>query len=447
MSVTAKLAEEILNTSFDGVPPGAMLRLRRLFADHVGIAYMGYRETGRELCRYAEEIGGPQEAVLLGTDLRVNCEMAAAVNSQMTRNTDFEDTGPGLHPGPVIVHTALAVAQRSGGSGRELLTAMAIGHELNCRVFLASVAGPDVRHANMVAAAIAGRLLGLEQAAMRAALSLAWEFPIKSINYTRPKVARRITAVGMGNIFSARAGVQSALMSLHGFESVPDEIDQLDDLYDLGALSDRANAFYHTEHSLFLKPWPTSHGCHMVLQLIEELVERNDLQPQDIVEIRAGLPDVYLMAHQDNAEPERYWEAIYSTAWAIAMVVHRVPPGPDWFTPQRIADPASRATAARIEIVEHGPGTAAFQKLDLPAVEGWAEIRTRDQTLKGARSMSDTYGSPTTAMPERIFDGKFERVVEPSLGNQQTGALLDALKSIEELGDVRELQPLLMAGQ
>ena len=443
-SVTEQLATEVCNTEFADVPEGAVERLTRLFVDHVGIAYMGYRETGSALVAYAADIGGTEEAVLLGTEKKVPCELAAALNAQIARNTDFEDTGPGLHPGPVLVHTALAVGQRVGASGQQAIAAMALGHEFNCRFYFNSRLGPDIRHANMVAAAVSARLLNMDVEGVRRALSLAWEFPIKTINYTRPKVPKRITALGMGNIFSVRAGVQAALMAMHGFESVEDEIDQLSDEYNLEGIVDSSNRFHHAEHNIFLKPWPTSHGCHMVVHLIEELVEQHGLAPNDIRSVEAGLPDVYLMPHQNNAAPERYWEAIYSTAWSMAMVIHRVPPGPQWFTPERIADPQCRATAAKIEIVEHPPGTQAFKKLDLPSCEGWVRIDIGDRILEGKRTMAETYGSPTRPMPKERFEEKFMGVVAPSLGEPASKALFNQLSALTHVPDLNTLQPYLI---
>ncbi len=394
MSVTQSIANEIVSTAFEDVPRPAIDRLVRLFVDHVGITYMDHRITGQELTPYAKEVSGPPDALIIGTKDRVSCEMAAAVNAQVCRNTDFEDSGPGLHPGPLVAHTAHAVAQRVNCSGQDLLAAMAIGHDLNCRFFHASKVGPDIRHNNTVAAAITARLLGFDQEHTARALSLAWEFPIKSINYTQPKIDRRITAVGMGNIFAARAGVQAALMTAHGFTSVADEIDQMVDQYDLDALETPQDRFHHTATNLFLKPWPTSHGCHMVVQSIQELVEENDLMPEEIVSIKTGLPDVYLMPHQNNPHPTRYWEAIYSTAWCFAMVIYRFPPGPDWFTNERIASEQYHALTDKIEIVKHPPATKAFQALDLPAVEGWVEIKITRGDFSRTKTMNDTWGSP-----------------------------------------------------
>lgn len=155
-----------------------------------------------------------------------------------------------------------------------------------------------------------------------------------------------------------------------------------------------------------------------------------------------GLPDVYLMPHQNDPAPTRYWEAIYSAAWAAAMVVHRVPPGPAWFTEERINDPDCRATAAKVHISEHAPATAAFQTLDMN-MEGWVEIDTGTTTLKGKKSMLETYGGSANPMPVAMFNDKFRNVVAPSLGETAATELRLALESIASLDDVRQLQPLL----
>lgn len=403
---------------------------------------MGYEFTGQELAAFASDYGGNTEALLIGTNQKASYDLAAGINAQIGRNTDFEDTGPGLHPGPLIVHTALAMAQCCGSSGREMLTAMAIGYDLNARFFKASIVGPDVRHNTMVAAVIAAKLMGFDDAQIAQALSLSWEFPIKAINFTRPKIDKRISALGMGHFFSARDGVQAALMTAHGFESVPDEIDQLNDLYDLSKLAATSQRFHDIEHAIFLKPWPTSHACHMVVQGLEELVLSHDLSPDNITAVRAGLPDIYLMPHQNNAHPTRYWEAVYSVAWCMAMVIHRIPSGPEWFTETRIADQAYHALTDRITCVEHAPATAAMQTLDLSAVDGWIELDTPHGTLRAERRMQDTYGSPTTPMPEEMFKGKFIRASEQSLGANKAEALYNALWDVAEAKDVNKLVEL-----
>ena len=162
-SVTTKLAAEVAETPFDAIPGSALEAIKRLVIDHVGITYMGAVFTGEALIAYAQELGGRPESVLIGAGIKVPAELAAGINAQLCRNTDFEETGPGTHVGPLIAHTALAVGQRVGASGRDVLAAAALGYALCARFhFARSEDWPrtSVVHHRTAAAAIASRLLG-----------------------------------------------------------------------------------------------------------------------------------------------------------------------------------------------------------------------------------------------------------------------------------------------
>ena len=106
MGVTRTLAKEIASARYCGVPAAAMVRIERLLIDHIGVAVMGQCLTGSVMAAAAKAAGEAPDAVILGDGARVSAESAAAINAQVCRNTDFEETGPGLHAGPVI---ALAV--------------------------------------------------------------------------------------------------------------------------------------------------------------------------------------------------------------------------------------------------------------------------------------------------------------------------------------------------
>ena len=108
-----------------------------------------------------------------------------------------------------------------------MLTAIALGYDLNARFHLARTADEDLRHLNMVGAAVAAKLLGLDIGTTADALSMAWEFPMRRRLYLKPKVPKRVSAFPMGHLFTARVGVQAALMARHGYPNLVDEIDQL----------------------------------------------------------------------------------------------------------------------------------------------------------------------------------------------------------------------------
>ena len=289
------------------------------------------------------------------------------------------------------------------------------------------------------------RLLECDEEITAQAVSLAWEIPMRTLQYMKPKVRKRISPFPMGHLFAAQAGFQAAVLAQIGLDTLPDEIDYLGDEYDLGRLADTSNRFHFVEDGLFLKKWPSSNLCHMVLHLVTEIVRREHLSPDDIQSIRVGLPDLYTIPHQDDPAPDTYWQGIYSAPWAISMCVHGIAPGPDWLTIERLADPSCRNIAAKVEIVEHPPASKAVAAKDFLAVEGWVELTTGKGIYKESKTMANTAGSPTTPLTREQLTNKFKQLVEPDLGLDGTGHLLDALNELDSCDNINTITATLLS--
>lgn len=438
MSVTRALAEEIAATRWDDVPAAAQVRIERLAIDHVGVAVMGNRLTGAAMVAHAKAENGSADAVLFGDGARVSAEAAAAVNAQACRNTDFEETGPGLHAGPVVAHTALAVGQRVGASGAAVLAAMAIGYEINARFFYARRDG-DIRHFNVCAAAIAAKLLGQDAAAIERSLGLAWEFPSNTL-FVAAKTPKRVSRMGLGNYWSCRNGIQAALLVSHGFDQLPGELDQLGALYDLDRLTKSRAPFAHTADELMLKPWPASRLCHGAIQLVRNLMARERLEPDDIAGVACGLADIYLVPHQTDPAPDDHWQAIFSVEWSLAMAILDLPPGPAWSAPETLADPRARALARRITAHELPEASAAFRSRDWRDLPNTVRLTTTDgRTFEDRIVYRDVLGSPGNPMPQAMFDAKFLRLAGMALDRDAARAALAALKGIATCPDINDL--------
>ncbi len=443
MSITQTLAEEVVATAYDGVPEAARLQVRRLIADQVGVAFLGARLTGAAYEGYARALGGTPNAVLMGSGVRVPAELAAGINAQVCRNTDYEETGPGLHAGPVVAMTALAVGERVGASGRDIVAAAALGYELNARFFFARRDG-DIRHLGVTAAAISARLLGLDASATNRVLGLAWELPSKSVVYQVPKTPKRVSRLGMANVVSARQGVQAAMLVQQGFDALPDELDTLADQYDLAALTHSPAPYQHTATQLMLKPWPASRLCHGAIQLGQRMMAEHALKPEQIERVVLGLADIYLMPHQNDPAPEDYWQAIYSVQWNLAMALLGVPPGPAWSDATRLRDPAARALAARVELMEDPEATRVMRTLRWLDLPNSIELHAAGRVFRDRILFHDVLGSPDTPMPPAMFDGKFLGLVTPALGAGRAAQLLAALHAIEEVEDIRTITQLMV---
>ena len=448
--VTRTLAVEIATTAFDAIPASAIAAAKRLLIDHIGITYMGAAFTGAALHAYAREIGGRPEAVVIGAGLRVPAELAAGINAQLCRNTDFEETGPGTHVGPLCVHTALAVGQRMGASGRAVLGALALGYALCARFHFAR--GSDwprtsIVHHRTVAAAIAARLMGQDAETTARSLSLSWEIPPRThqaggVEFLFKRISPLALSSGVGApLFGARNGVQAAAMAGLGFESVPAEIDHHLKGYDLEILVGGAPPFHHVDGQMELKPWVCSRHCQCGIQALANLVRDHAIDARKVTGLRLRLSNMYQRTWLNEPAPQSYWEAIYSTQWAAAMVLQGIPAGPQWVTAERLADPLSRRLAAMIEITEDPIASQAYWNLDWLAIRGTAEVDVAGTTCQAMCTMRETWGSPGMDMPDAMVEEKFMECVSAS-PPASPHRLFQTLRRVEEIENINEVAAL-----
>src|SRR5262245_61850414 len=136
MTVSAELAREVAETTLADIPERAIQRIRDGILDTVGVAFFDYLLDPRApgLVEYCKELGGgTRESTIIGDGTKVSCAYAAGANAQLSSSTDFDETGPGVHALSNLVQTGIAVAERVGAGGPDLITAVALAYEINCR--------------------------------------------------------------------------------------------------------------------------------------------------------------------------------------------------------------------------------------------------------------------------------------------------------------------------
>ena len=109
---------------------------------------------------------------------------AAFANSKLMHATNQADSYRMLtHPGPCVIPAALASAELSGSTGADLITAMAAGYEVECRIagdFIASTQARGFRsspiYGTLGASVATGKLLRLDEDQMVTAIALACTF-------------------------------------------------------------------------------------------------------------------------------------------------------------------------------------------------------------------------------------------------------------------------------
>ena len=225
VDVVSHLAHHAAGTSYDALPPPAVEAAKKSILDTLGVilAASGTEPAVRGVIDLVRETGGTPESTVLAFGDRVPALMAAFANGAMAHCLDFDDQTPwGQHSASSIVPAAFAVAERLGGvSGREMITAVAVGQDIFARLRrnvgwrkdwnLSTVLGV------FAGAAATARLLGLTPQATAHALGVA-SMQSSGVMEVVAGTGSNLRALYAG--FSAKGAVLAALLADKGVTGV-----------------------------------------------------------------------------------------------------------------------------------------------------------------------------------------------------------------------------------
>jgi 2-methylcitrate dehydratase PrpD len=212
------------------IPPASALAVLKLsLLDWCAVSLAGKDEPVSSIVgAMVQDEAGRGEASVIGLAGLYPARAAALANGTISHALDYDDTHFSYvgHPSVVIFSAALAVAEKTGASGEDFLTAALIGMEAACRIgaWLGTGHYQHGFHQTATSGAFgatvaAGRLLGLGEETMRHALGIA---------ATRASGLKSQFGT-MGKPFNAGIaasnGVEAALLAKAGFVSRPDGLE------------------------------------------------------------------------------------------------------------------------------------------------------------------------------------------------------------------------------
>jgi aconitate decarboxylase len=184
MGLTADLCQRISASRFEDLPPEAVTAARRLVLDGLAVALAGAAEEDAIpiMAAHYRKLGGEPQCTAIGCGFRTDPVRAAALNGAAMHVLDFEPMwSPATHALSTTLPVAFALAESRGAPGREVLTALVKGIEI--QGWLREASGqftPDVLQFHppglvgpMGAVAAAGHLLGLDAERLANAFGIA----------------------------------------------------------------------------------------------------------------------------------------------------------------------------------------------------------------------------------------------------------------------------------
>jgi 2-methylcitrate dehydratase PrpD len=139
MELTKRLSEFVQDTNYKDIPCEVIEKSKNCILDCLGSALGGIDDdASRVIIEYIKELGGKDQATVLGTDIKTDVAHAALANGVISHALDFDD----YHDETVIHGTAaclpaiLSIAENRKLSGEDILTALILGVDISIRLGL-----------------------------------------------------------------------------------------------------------------------------------------------------------------------------------------------------------------------------------------------------------------------------------------------------------------------
>jgi 2-methylcitrate dehydratase len=179
LPLAEKLAGYADRLRYDDIDAATIERVKSHLIDALGCGIAAFDEPPVRICREVALAPAGGVSVVIGTDRRTTPDLASFANGAAFRYYDLNDVYVGKFAGHPSDHIAacLAVAEAERASAAELITAIVLAYEINCRLMdvLDTAArdwDPPVLSLPAVALA-AGKLMKLSREQMVEAVNLA----------------------------------------------------------------------------------------------------------------------------------------------------------------------------------------------------------------------------------------------------------------------------------
>lgn len=419
----------------DDLPADVVHQVKRVVADTLACSAGGCHGAPTALARrLAASTSSATPARMLGTRAVTAPDMAAFVNTVAVRYIDCNDTyaGIGGHPSDMI-GAVLAAADVAGASGRDVITAIALGYEVYCR--LADVVRVGQRGFDQGAlcvlgsTAAAGRLLGLSPGQLAHALAMvaASYLPLGVIRTGELSMWK-----GCATAAANRAALFTVQLAALGMTGPPNAFEDPNGWWHHlagGPVQLRPFGGYDGPWRVMLtsfKSYPAQIHIQGAIALAAEL--RSQVRVEEIARIDITS---YRSAVHSSADPAKWLPrnretADHSLPYLVAVALLDGTVTPASFTPARMADPAVPPLLAKMTVREDPEFTRRFPE----------EARTRIEvtTAGGRRLLAETAhprGHYLNPLTDAEIDAKFRALAAGVLPPAQCDAALAAVWGLE----------------
>jgi 2-methylcitrate dehydratase len=453
-TLSRKLARYAVDLHYERLSERAVAEAKRFLLDSLGCALGGIRTHDARIIReFIEEEGGRSEATLIGTPRKVPATWASFYNALLVRALDYNDIywkADPSHPSDILP-AALAIAERQGTGGKDVILGTVIGHELEMR--FCEAADPGIRergwhHASLtgfVSPVVAGRLLGLDEDRIVNAIGISGSHTLTLGSVTAGELTMMKNTV---DPIATWQGTIAALWAQRGYVGPEAVLEGKEGLFHcLGErwlpekLTDGLGETFKIQ-DCSMKFFPTEALTHSPLSAALQLRAEHEIDPEAIesVTIRTVARAVDILCDPSKYRPTSKETADHSLPYCVAVALMDGVVTPESFEESRFSDPKL------LDLVQKVKGVADPEiERTFPALYRCdMEIGTKDGKTHSIR-VDYPKGDPRNPLTDRELETKFRSLAEPVLPPGKPEEVISIVRGLEGEPTLGRLMAALLA--
>ncbi|HVV21812.1 MAG TPA: MmgE/PrpD family protein [Pseudonocardiaceae bacterium] len=433
-TLSGRIANWVNSLHYDDLPADVVDRAKLLILDQFGLQLRGAALPNvQPVLALADRQPVGVEATLAHSGARGSASLAAWVNGTLGHSAEYDDAHPlAWHTTAAVIPAALALAEREGASGQDLITAVVAGIQV---MGLLGAALPTMVstgwHGSKVlgvfgAAAAAGRILGLRADELVNVFGIAGSDASGVMEYDQS--GGEVKRLHAGS--ASRSGLEAAELAALGFTGPSTIIEgprgllrMFGDGGDVAALDAVWDRWLVRDTILRFHPAVALH--HAPLDVIHALRDEHGIAARDVARIRVGVVDFAVAHGASITRPADAISAQFSLAFSIGLQFVTGQNAPeDYFDPARWTDPAVLAVGDLVE-----PYPMPIPDGD-PMFSTRVDIELTDGTAHGAYQ-AGFRGHPSRPATRADVEAKFRDNVGGLVAPERADALIAVVDGLE----------------
>jgi len=449
VTLAAELAKFVRRASWDDLSESARgaLKIRILDSLACALGALGGAPT-LKVREQVDDFGGHNHCTLIGGATSAP-DLAALYNGALVRYLDFNDSylapGETCHPSDNLA-PVLAAAEYARASGRDLLVALGVAYQVQCRLSdVAPVRARGFDHTvqgQYAVAAGVSKALGVDADTTANAISIAGT-GLNALRVTR--TGRLSNWKGLAYPFMAFGATQAAFLAMRGITGPPEVFEGNKGFMEAiaGRFSiDWSNEGLDAVVGTILKKYNAEIHSQSALEAVLELKDDNGLTAHDVERVDLDVFDVAFHIIGGGEEGDKTLvrtkeEADHSLNYMMAVALLDGQVLPEQYEPDRISRADVQDLLRRVHIAPDPELSARFPQ------EHGCRVRI---ALRDGRRLSkqkrDYEGFVTRPMRWETVVEKFNRLSDPHVGSDLSKELVGVVENLDSV-DVEELTSLL----